>query len=146
VRRRVARVLLVVALAAGAGACSSGSGKAEAPTTTTTEVLRPRSLRFADLPAARAPSHGEDSLPECNPASGAGCTSGRDDEHVATLRNRNARESVRIDDIFLLPTPRCRPNYGPATGLFGDEPATNGPSGIVWISDHTGAAVEFSCG
>src|SRR5262245_48852275 len=54
-------------------------------------------------------------LPECNPASGAGCTSGREDEHVATLRNRNARESVRIDDIFLLPTSRCRPEYGPAT-------------------------------
>jgi endonuclease/exonuclease/phosphatase family metal-dependent hydrolase len=84
-------------------------------------------------------------LPECNPATGAGCTSGREDEHVATLRDRDARQSVRIDHIFLLPTERCRPQYGRATGLFGDEPAADGPDGVVWISDHTGTELELSC-
>jgi endonuclease/exonuclease/phosphatase family metal-dependent hydrolase len=84
-------------------------------------------------------------LPECAPATGAGCTSGREDEHVATLRDRRAHESVRIDDIFLLPTAKCRPKYGPATGLFGDQPFTDAPEGLVWISDHTGAELELSC-
>jgi len=84
-------------------------------------------------------------LQKCDPATGAGCTGGREDEHVATLRDRGARESARIDHLFLLPTEQCRAEYGPATGLFGDEPAAGGPDDIVWISDHTGAELELSC-
>jgi endonuclease/exonuclease/phosphatase family metal-dependent hydrolase len=83
--------------------------------------------------------------PECNPATGRGCTSGRDDTKLATLREPNARESVRVDDIFLHPTLRCRPVYGPETGLFAATPATSGPGGVVWISDHTGAALDLAC-
>jgi endonuclease/exonuclease/phosphatase family metal-dependent hydrolase len=84
-------------------------------------------------------------LPECNPATGAGCTGGREDEHVATLRDRTARQTARIDHIFLLPTEECRPRYGAATGLFGDEPAAGGPDDFAWISDHTGVELELSC-
>jgi endonuclease/exonuclease/phosphatase family metal-dependent hydrolase len=83
--------------------------------------------------------------PECNRATGAGCTSGRDDAHLATLRDANALDSVRVDDIFLRPTPRCRPAYGPKTGLFAATPARSGPGGLVWISDHAGAVLDLTC-
>jgi endonuclease/exonuclease/phosphatase family metal-dependent hydrolase len=82
---------------------------------------------------------------ECKPATGEGCTSGRDDTHLATLRDPNALDTVRVDDIFLRPTARCRPFYGLRTGLFASTPSRNGPGGIVWISDHAGAELDLSC-
>jgi endonuclease/exonuclease/phosphatase family metal-dependent hydrolase len=83
--------------------------------------------------------------PECEPSTGKGCTSGRDDTHLATLRDPNALDTVRVDDIFLRATGRCRPFYGLRTGLFAATPSRNGPGGIVWISDHAGAELELSC-
>ncbi len=83
--------------------------------------------------------------PECNRSTGAGCTSGRDDTHLATLRDPNAREHVRIDDIFLRPASGCTPVYGPKTGLFAATPATHGPGGLAWVSDHTGVELDLAC-
>jgi endonuclease/exonuclease/phosphatase family metal-dependent hydrolase len=82
---------------------------------------------------------------ECNPATGAGCTSGRDDTHLAALRDPSARDRVRVDDIFLLPTETCRPSFGPGTGLFAAKPAVNGPGGLAWISDHAGIELDLRC-
>jgi endonuclease/exonuclease/phosphatase family metal-dependent hydrolase len=82
---------------------------------------------------------------ECKPSSGVGCTSGRDDTHLATLRDSDAIDTVRVDYIFLRPTPHCRPVYGPQTGLFGARPATNGPGGLAWVSDHTGVELDLAC-
>jgi endonuclease/exonuclease/phosphatase family metal-dependent hydrolase len=82
---------------------------------------------------------------ECNRSTGAGCTSGRDDTQLAALRDPAARDSVRVDDIFLLPTERCRPSYGSATGLFAAKPAINGPAGLAWISDHAGVELDLGC-
>jgi endonuclease/exonuclease/phosphatase family metal-dependent hydrolase len=82
---------------------------------------------------------------ECNRSTGAGCTSGRDDTHLAALRDPTARDSVRVDDIFFLPTEHCRPSYGPRTGLFAAKPAINGPGGLAWVSDHVGVELDLRC-
>lgn len=101
--------------------------------------------------------------PECDPASGIGCTSGREDENLSDLESplRNVRS--RIDFIFLVPPARAahcnavrlfsRDGPGGAgTRLFADEPnpfaARCGPlpEAICWPSDHDGVQVAFDCG
>jgi endonuclease/exonuclease/phosphatase family metal-dependent hydrolase len=93
--------------------------------------------------------------PECNSASGVGCTSGREDQTIVALKDPNAKESERIDFIFVKAPAGCVPAFDPAadndgdglgTGLFFPEPATDGPGGLVWVSDHTGVSADFSCG
>ncbi len=93
--------------------------------------------------------------PECDGATGVGCTGGRADEAVEALKDPTARNSERIDYIFVkggrncvvqLDAPDDRNDNGLGTGLFGDQPATDGPGGIVWTSDHTGVSADLSCG
>jgi len=93
--------------------------------------------------------------PECDPATGVGCTSGRQDESLVELESRARNETERIDFIFLIP-PRngfpCsvhidrhdaqlfadRPNpFAPACG-----PA---PEPICWPSDHEGVQFGLRC-
>ena len=31
------------------------------------------------------------------------------------------------------------------TGLFANQPASNGPGGLVYLSDHTGVGADLSC-
>lgn len=92
--------------------------------------------------------------PECDPASGAQCTSGRADQTVLALKDPDARQSERIDFIFVKAPERCRAHFDPAgdpdgdglgTGLFAAQPATDGPGGIVWPSDHTAVGMDLSC-
>jgi endonuclease/exonuclease/phosphatase family metal-dependent hydrolase len=92
--------------------------------------------------------------PECDPATGIGCTSGRDDKTIATLKDPNAKESERIDFIFVKPPKTCAARFDPAsdsdhhklgTGLFNATPAVNGPGGLVWPSDHTGVSADLAC-
>ena len=91
---------------------------------------------------------------ECDPATGVQCTSGRDDKTIATLKDPTARESERIDFIFVKPPTGCRPVFDPAadadgdgvgTGLFAAAPAIDGPGGLVWPSDHTAVSMDVSC-
>jgi endonuclease/exonuclease/phosphatase family metal-dependent hydrolase len=82
--------------------------------------------------------------PECDPATSAGCTGGRDDRSLAALRDLASGEGERIDYMFLAPG-GCRPAYGPATGLFAEEPVTDGPGGLAWPSDHVGTALDLTC-
>jgi endonuclease/exonuclease/phosphatase family metal-dependent hydrolase len=93
--------------------------------------------------------------PECDGATGVGCTGGRADESVDALKDPNARNDERIDFIFVKSGENCpvqfdapddRNDNGLGTKLFGDEPATDGPGGIVWTSDHTGVSADISCG
>jgi endonuclease/exonuclease/phosphatase family metal-dependent hydrolase len=93
--------------------------------------------------------------PECEPLTGAGCTSGREDQDIAALKDPNAKESERIDFIFVKSPERCTPAFDPVTdedgdglgtGLFFAEPTIDGPGGIVWVSDHTGVSADLSCG
>lgn len=92
--------------------------------------------------------------PECDPATGIGCTSGRDDMSVEALKDPNAKEAERIDFIFVKAPATCTPVFDPVgdsdgdglgTGLFGNTPATNGPGGMVWTSDHTAVSADLSC-
>ncbi len=92
--------------------------------------------------------------PECDPATGTGCTSGRDDKTLAVLRDPTARETERIDFIFVKPPKGCTAAFdgpddpdrdGLGTGPFAAEPATDGPAGLVWPSDHTAVSMDMSC-
>jgi len=91
---------------------------------------------------------------ECDPATGSQCTSGRDDQSLAALQDPSARESERIDFIFVKPPPGCTPRFdgaadadgdGTGTGLFAATPAVGGPGGLVWPSDHTAVSMDMAC-
>ncbi|MFQ5665711.1 MAG: endonuclease/exonuclease/phosphatase family protein [Candidatus Binatia bacterium] len=101
--------------------------------------------------------------PECNPANGVGCTSGRQDEDLAELESPVSNESERIDYIFLIPPGAeslCKARIDPAadtdgdgrtTGIFADDPnpfaASCGPAPapICWPSDHEGVQLDLNC-
>jgi hypothetical protein len=92
--------------------------------------------------------------PECDPATSTGCSSGRDDQSVESLQDPTKREVERIDFVFARAPARCTlatdpvgdPNgNGLGTGLWHDEPATGGPGGLAWTSDHIGVSADLSC-
>ena len=98
-------------------------------------------------------SHLEAGNPECDPATSVGCTGGRDDASLASLQDPTSRERERIDHALVSPG-ACEPRFdgpedadgdGLGTGLFADEPATDGPGGLAWPSDHVGVAVDLAC-
>jgi len=97
---------------------------------------------------------------ECDPASGAGCTSGRDDESLTELESPVLNEDERIDFIFVVPPRagfRCRLEFDPATDRDGDDTATRifppgsppscgaAPAPICWPSDHMGVELDLNC-
>jgi hypothetical protein len=92
--------------------------------------------------------------PECDPATGSNCTSGRDDMTTNDLKNPASLTTERIDFLFVktprdckirFDSPRDRDRDGLGTGLFAHEPVANGPGGLVYLSDHTGTAADLSC-
>ena len=92
--------------------------------------------------------------PECDPATGAQCTSGRQDMNTDDLKNPASKETERIDFVFVkaprsckvrFDTPKDRDRDGLGTGLFANTPASNGPGGLVYLSDHTGVGADLSC-
>jgi endonuclease/exonuclease/phosphatase family metal-dependent hydrolase len=93
--------------------------------------------------------------PECDPRTGAGCTSGRVDSDLSDLANPASIETERIDMILVRAPDDCTTVFdaagdpdrdGLGTGLFADQPAIDGPGGIAYPSDHTGVAMDMSCG
>jgi endonuclease/exonuclease/phosphatase family metal-dependent hydrolase len=91
---------------------------------------------------------------ECDSATGVNCTAGRNDVTLTALQDPTARESERIDFIFVKAPKSCTPKYdsgtdadrdGTGTGLFAAQPATSGRSGLVWPSDHTAVSMDMSC-
>ncbi len=91
---------------------------------------------------------------ECASDTGINCTSGRDDKSIEVLKDPNAKQSDRIDFIFVKSTTNCSVafdssndsnNNGLGTELFGSQPAVDGPGGLVWASDHTGVAADVYC-
>jgi hypothetical protein len=91
---------------------------------------------------------------ECDPATGTQCTSGRQDMNTDDLKNPASKETERIDFLFVkaprsckvgFDTPKDRDKDGLGTGLFADQPAPNGPGGLVYLSDHTGVGADLSC-
>ena len=82
--------------------------------------------------------------PECDPASGAHCTSGRVDDAMTDLTDPLSRQSERIDFILVGGPRRCR-TVAP-TGLFNGDPATPGvEGGLSFPSDHTGVEATIEC-
>src|SRR5262249_23191966 len=92
----------------------------EDPGTFVTQQLTARGWADAYLAAGN---------PECNPATGGGCTSGRVDDSLVQLESPVSNETERIDYIFVPPAPTCRiepagdpDGDGTATGAFADRP------------------------
>jgi len=92
--------------------------------------------------------------PECDPATGAECTSGRQDMSTDDLKNPASKETERIDFLFVkaprsckvrFDSPKDRDRDGLGTGLFAADPAPNGPGGLAYLSDHTGVGADLSC-
>jgi endonuclease/exonuclease/phosphatase family metal-dependent hydrolase len=102
--------------------------------------------------------------PECDTATGVGCTSGRQDENLSQLESPASNENERIDFIFLVPPAAgslCTASIdsgadadgdGTATRIFADDPnpfaSTCGPApaAICWPSDHEGMQLDLNCG
>jgi endonuclease/exonuclease/phosphatase family metal-dependent hydrolase len=91
---------------------------------------------------------------ECDTTSGVNCTAGRNDITLTALQDPTAKESERIDFIFVKAPKSCTPEFdsgtdgdgdGTGTGLFAAQPAVNGPSGLAWPSDHTAVSMDMSC-
>lgn len=101
--------------------------------------------------------------PECDPATGLGCTSGREDEDLTDLESPARNVDVRIDYTFLLPpgpgslctatldSPADSDGDGIGTRLFADEPNPFAPAcgaaplPICWPSDHVGTELDLAC-
>ena len=79
--------------------------------------------------------------PECDGATGAGCTAGRDDVTLADMRDPASLQHRRIDYLlYRAPDRDCAVSDG--TGLFNAEPA---PGELAFPSDHTGVALALAC-
>ena len=79
--------------------------------------------------------------PECDKATGAGCTAGRDDVTLADMRDPASLQRSRIDYLlYSAPGRDCAVSDG--TGPFNAEPA---PGELAFPSDHTGVALALAC-
>ena len=78
---------------------------------------------------------------ECDPATGTGCTAGRDDVTLADMGDPDSRQRSRIDYLlYSAPGRDCAVSDG--TGLFNAEPA---PGELAFPSDHTGVVLALAC-
>ena len=104
--------------------------------------------------------------PECEPASGIGCTSGRESEALNDMESPANGVSRRIDFLFLQLPPEgsgamCRYSLdshgdddgdGFSTRIFTDDPnpfvdrCGPLPEAICWPSDHEGMQADINCG
>ncbi|GIW39426.1 MAG: hypothetical protein KatS3mg076_0003 [Candidatus Binatia bacterium] len=101
--------------------------------------------------------------PECDPATGVGCTSGRQDENLVDMESPENGVDERIDFAFVVP-PRepaiCNFEIDPAEDADGDGLGTRifadlpnpfvpecgpRPLPICWPSDHEGMQVDLNC-
>ncbi len=98
--------------------------------------------------------------PECDPATGVGCTSGREDLALDHLESPDLNTDERIDYVFLsgpsadlcvLDGPDDEDGDGVATRLFADEPnpfaeeCGASPAAVCWPSDHVGVQADANC-
>jgi endonuclease/exonuclease/phosphatase family metal-dependent hydrolase len=104
------------------------------PDSPTLQALKTHGLTDTHIAAGNA---------ECDPKTGANCTSGRDDTSVAGLSDPQAKQKERIDYVLLDGPPRCKLS-GP-TGLFEAQAATGRPDGLAHPSDHTGVRATVAC-
>lgn len=79
---------------------------------------------------------------ECDPSSGAHCTSGRIDDSLTDLEDPASRQVERIDYLWLSTRRRC--DLRKPTGLFNAKPASTS-GGLAFPSDHTAVTATISC-
>jgi hypothetical protein len=102
--------------------------------------------------------------PECDPADGTGCTSGRVDSALDELESPTSNQTSRIDFIFVVPPgdgfactarldgPADADGDGTATRVFTAAPNPFAPAcgpaplPICWPSDHAGVELDLNCG
>lgn len=82
-------------------------------------------------------------LPECDPATGAGCTGDRPRPENALdgLDVTTGRYTERIDYVLVRPESRCDVIAKP----WFAEPLESPVAGLYWASDHAGVSTEFAC-
>jgi endonuclease/exonuclease/phosphatase family metal-dependent hydrolase len=80
---------------------------------------------------------------ECDPATGAGCTGGRQDADLSDMTNPAAKQQERIDYVLLHTRRECK--VVRPTGLFAAAPEDPPLDGLVFASDHTGVTATISC-
>ncbi len=80
---------------------------------------------------------------ECDPATGAECTSGRIDDALTDMRDPDSHQTERIDYVFLRPTARCR--VGRPTGVFAPQGGPVVDDGLVFPADHSGVEASIRC-
>jgi len=78
--------------------------------------------------------------PECDPATGEACTSGRIDDAMTDLVDPASTQTERIDFLFLGPGRSCAAIE--PTGLFNADPAEGD---LAHPSDHTGVQATLQC-
>jgi endonuclease/exonuclease/phosphatase family metal-dependent hydrolase len=81
--------------------------------------------------------------PECDPTTGAQCTSGRIDDSLAELRNPANKQTERIDYVFVRPIARCR--VVRPTGVFAARGGPGREHGLVYPSDHSAVEATLRC-
>ena len=86
-------------------------------------------------------SHLAAGLSECDPASGSGCTAGREDTSLAAMADPSSLQSSRID-YLLYSAPGRDCTVGEGTGLLNAEPAAGD---LAFPSDHTAVALTLVC-
>jgi hypothetical protein len=85
-------------------------------------------------------------LPECNAATGFGCTSGRNrpDNALDGLDVAEGRYSARIDFVLARPGTGC--TLGATAAPVAAEPLDEPFNGLFWPSDHAGLVAGLTCG
>jgi endonuclease/exonuclease/phosphatase family metal-dependent hydrolase len=105
---------------------------------------RPDEPTVAALTAAGlVDTHDSAGNPECDPATGAQCTSGRVDDSLVDMENATSKQTERIDYVFLRPVARCR--VVRPTGVFAPAGGPTRDDGLVFPADHSGVEATIRC-
>lgn len=93
--------------------------------------------------AGYSDTHLEAGNAECDPVTGAQCTSGRDDTSVASLSDPTSTNRERVDFLWWGGERACAAVT--PTGMFNAAPAVDAPGGFAFPSDHTGVQATVEC-
>ena len=87
-------------------------------------------------------SHVDAGNPECDPTTGAQCTSGRIDNAMTDLTDAGSKQTERIDYVLFGGDRDC--SAVEPTGLFNGD-ADKGAGGLAYPSDHTAVEATLAC-
>ena len=93
--------------------------------------------------AGLADTHDGTSNAECDPSTGAQCTSGRVDDSLVDMKNAHSKQTERIDYVFVRPVARCR--VVRPTGVFASRGGPTRADGLVFPADHSGVEATLRC-